>query len=265
MTQSAMNELAASSVVEEIKKLGAIRVGMWRFHPWAMKDKSGKWIGYEIDVATRLAEDFGVELELVPTPYADLISELQAGTFHVIISGIGITPERNLEINFSIPYKRVGVGILVGKQHQGKISVIADLNKPEIKLVRRGAAVAKNIWRDYFPEAQDQQHEDDTRCLQAVLDGEAHAIISNDPKPHFALMQRPDAFYITPDLHPIEHYRVGVGMRKGDPDALNLFNNWIDQRYKDGWLKERSDYWNESTEWFDKVDDNPFLMASSQN
>ena len=51
-------------------------------------------------------------------------------------------------------------------------------------------------------------------------------------------------------------------MRKGDPDALNLFNNWVDQRDKDGWLKERSDYWNESTAWFDRVDDNPFLMAS---
>ena len=59
-----------------------------------------------------------------------------------------------------------------------------------------------------------------------------------------------------------EHYCVGVGMRKGDPDALNLFNNWVDQRDKDGWLKERSDYWNESTAWFDRVDDNPFLMAS---
>jgi polar amino acid transport system substrate-binding protein len=241
MTQSTMNELAAASVVEEIKKRGALRVGMWSFHPWAMQDKSGKWIGYEIDVATRLAEDMGVKLELVPTPYAQLVPDLKTGKFDVIISGIGITPERNLEINFSIPYKWIGVGILVGKQHQGKISSIADLNKPEIKLVRRGAAVAKNIWRDYFPKAQDQQLEDDAKCLQAVLDGEAHAIISNDPKPHFALMQRPDAFYITPGLHPIEHYCVGVGMRKGDPDALNLFNNWVDQRDKDGWLKERSD------------------------
>ncbi len=226
-----------------------------------MQDKSGEWIGYEIDVARRLAKDFGVELELVPTPYAKLIPELQAGSFHVIISGIGITPERNLDINFSIPYKWIGVGMLVGTQREGKISTIADLNKPEIKLVRRGTAVAKNIWRDYFPEAQDQQLEDDAKCLQAVLDGEAHAIISNDPKPRFALMQHPDAFYLPPDLYPLEHYCVGVGMRKDDPDALNLFNNWVDQRDKDGRLKQRSDYWNESTEWFDRVDDNPFLMG----
>ena len=262
MIQSAMNELAAASVVEEIKKHGALRVGMWSFHPWAMEDKTGTWIGYEIDVATRLAEEFGVKLELVPTPYAQLIPDLKAGKFDVIISGIGITPERNLEINFSIPYKWVGVGMLVGKQHEGKISSIADLNKPEIKLVRRGAAVAANVRKRYFPEAQDQQLEDDAACLKAVLDGEAHAIVSNDPKPRFTLMQRPDAFYLPPDLHPLEHYCVGVGMRKGDPDALNLFNNWVDQRDKDGWLKERSDYWNESTDWFDQVDDNPFLMAN---
>ena len=44
----------------------------------------------------------------------------------------------------------------------------------------------------------------------------------------------PDAFYLPPDLYPLEYYCVGVGMRKGDPDALNLFNNWVDQRDKDG-------------------------------
>ena len=104
MTKSAINEFAAASIVEDIKKTGTFRVGMWSFHPWSMLDKNGEWIGYEIDVATRLANDFGVELELVPTPYAELIPALQAGTFHAIISGIGITPERNLEINFSIPY-----------------------------------------------------------------------------------------------------------------------------------------------------------------
>lgn len=263
MTQLAMNELAAASVVEEIKKNCVLRVGMWSFHPWAMQDKSGKWIGYEIDVATRLAGELGIKLELVPTPYAQLIPDLKAGKFDVIISGIGITPERNLEINFSIPYKWVGVGMLVGKQHEGKISSIADLNKPEIMLVRRGAAVAANVRKRYFPKAQDQQLEDDAACLKAVLDGEAHAIVSNDPKPRFTLMQRPDAFYLPPDLHPLEHYCVGIGMRKGDPDALNLFNNWVDQRKNDGWLEERSDYWNESTDWFDQVDDNPFAMANN--
>jgi polar amino acid transport system substrate-binding protein len=55
------------SVVEQVIQRGILRVGMSTFVPWAMKDKTGKLIGFEIDVATRLAEDMGVNVEFVPT------------------------------------------------------------------------------------------------------------------------------------------------------------------------------------------------------
>ena len=51
-------------------KRGVLRVGMYTFVPWAMKDKTGKLIGFEIDVANRLAEDMGVKVEFVPTKWA---------------------------------------------------------------------------------------------------------------------------------------------------------------------------------------------------
>ena len=50
------------SVVEQVIQRGVLRVGMSTFVPWAMKDKTGKLIGFEIDVATLLAEDMGVKV-----------------------------------------------------------------------------------------------------------------------------------------------------------------------------------------------------------
>ena len=55
------------SVIEQVQKRGALRVGMSTFVPWAMKDKTGNLIGFEIDVAKRLAKDTGVNVEFVPT------------------------------------------------------------------------------------------------------------------------------------------------------------------------------------------------------
>ena len=55
-------QLIAESTIETISKRGVLRVGMSTFVPWAMKDKTGKFIGFEIDVATRLAKDTGVVL-----------------------------------------------------------------------------------------------------------------------------------------------------------------------------------------------------------
>ncbi|MCG8565802.1 MAG: transporter substrate-binding domain-containing protein, partial [Desulfobacterales bacterium] len=91
------NQLVQESVIEKIQKRGVIRVGMSTFVPWAMKDKTGRLIGFEIDVARKLAKDMGVDVEFVPTAWSGIIPALLTGKFDVIIGGMGITPERNLK------------------------------------------------------------------------------------------------------------------------------------------------------------------------
>ena len=51
-------QLTAESVIAEVLKRGSLQVGMSTFKPWAMKDKTGNLIGFEIDVAKRLAGGF---------------------------------------------------------------------------------------------------------------------------------------------------------------------------------------------------------------
>jgi hypothetical protein len=48
-------------------------------------------------------------------------------------------------------------------------------------------------------------------------------------------------------------------LRKGDPDAINYFNNWIIQRQRDGWPQSRFDFWFTTDGWFGKVENNPYL------
>ncbi len=67
---------------------------MSTFVPWAMRDKQGELIGFEIDVAKRLAADSGWQVEFVPTAW-DGIIPLLAKKFDVIIGGMSVTPERS--------------------------------------------------------------------------------------------------------------------------------------------------------------------------
>jgi len=59
-------ELAGNSTIEKVLRSGKLKVGMSTFIPWAMQSKTGEWVGFEIDVAKRLAKDMGVEVEFVP-------------------------------------------------------------------------------------------------------------------------------------------------------------------------------------------------------
>ncbi|MBU8910534.1 MAG: transporter substrate-binding domain-containing protein, partial [Desulfobacterales bacterium] len=106
---------AQESIVEKIQKQGVIRVGMSTFIPWAMKDKQGNLIGFEIDVAGKLARDMGVKIEFVPTAWSGIIPALLTGKFDVIIGGMGITPQRNLKVNFTIPYDYSGMSMVAHK------------------------------------------------------------------------------------------------------------------------------------------------------
>ncbi len=78
-------EIAAASVIEEIKKRGTLRVGMSTFVPWAMRDKKGDLIGFEIDVATQVAADMDVKIQFIPTAWSGIIPALIAKKFDVII------------------------------------------------------------------------------------------------------------------------------------------------------------------------------------
>ena len=69
-----------------------------------MRNRNGELVGFEVDVATKVAADMGVDLESVPTSWDGIIPALIAGKFDVIIGGLSVRPQRNLTINFTIPY-----------------------------------------------------------------------------------------------------------------------------------------------------------------
>ena len=62
--------------LDKINERGSLRVGMSTFVPWAMRNKQGDLVGFEIDVAKRLAEDSGWKVEFVPTAWDGIIPSL---------------------------------------------------------------------------------------------------------------------------------------------------------------------------------------------
>ncbi len=250
--QNASQQLAADSVLETIKKRGSIKIGLSTFVPWAMRNKSGELIGYEIDVAKQLAEDMNLKAEFVPTAWDGIIPALLAGKFDVIIGGMSITPERNLTVNFTLPYANSGIHLVAHKELAAGFKSLADFDKAEVVLaVRRGTTPATAAKR-LLPKATLRQFDEDALALQEVLNGKAHAFVTSTPTPAFEALKHPDNLFL-PIPEPFVQGAEGFALRKGDPDALNFFNNWILLRQQDGWLKERHDYWFKTRDWAAQV------------
>ena len=96
-----------------------------------------RFVGFEIDVAKRLAKDLGVELQLVPTKWAGIIPALMAGKFDVIIGSMSVTPERNLKANFTVPYDYATIEVMANKEKTKGMKFPEDFNKPEVVVALR--------------------------------------------------------------------------------------------------------------------------------
>lgn len=242
----------AQSVIQEIQERGVIRVGMSTFVPWAMRDKNGDLIGFEIDVARKLAEDMGVGVEFVPTAWDGIIPALLAGKFDVIIGGMSITPSRNLTVNFTTPYANSSLGVMANKALAEDLTWPDGYNSTEVTFAcRRGATPCLYI-QENFPKATLRQFDDDGQVEQEVLNGNAHAMLSSQPKPAFAVYDNPEVAF-APTTAKITPNSEAFALRKGDADALNYFNNWIMLNRQSGWLDARHEYWFGGRPWADQV------------
>jgi len=250
--QSVHQQLAQGSVVEQIMKRGVMRVGMDTFEPWAMKDKTGKFIGFEIDVATRLAEDMGVDIEFVPTKWSGIIPALLAGKFDVLIGGMSIRADRALKVNFTDPYYNSGQSIVAHKELAAGFDSLDDFNKPGVTIAARTGTTAAKAAEKLFPEAELALFDQEPLALQELMNKRAHAWVSMAPKPAFEAARQPDKLFI-PVSGTITFEPNGFALRKGDPDAVNFFNAWITVVKAEGWIDERFHYWFETRDWQDQI------------
>ncbi len=246
-----VQNLSSESVIESIKNRGVIKIGLALFKPWSMRDKKGELIGFEPDVGRKLAEDMGVDVEFIPTAWDGIIPALVGNKFDIIISGMSRTPARNLTVNFSVPYAFSGSRVLANKEKTEGMS-FEDYNDPSITFAARRGAHTANAIQQLFPKATLLQFDEESAANQEVLNGNAHATMVSDPTPAIEMRKNPDVLWT-----PFEETYLATGesfaYRKGDPDATNFFNNWIEIHMANGWLKQRSDYWFRSFEWEDQV------------
>ena len=253
LAKGVRDELVSQSTIEQVQQRGVLRVGMSTFVPWAMKDKQGNLIGFEIDVAKRLAQDMGVKVEFVPTNWSGILPALLTGKFDIIIGGMGITSERNLKVNFSTPYDYTGMSIVANKKLAKGLKSLEDFNKPNVTIAARIGTTAAAAAKKFAPKAKLKLFDNESQAVQELLNGRVHALIASAPLPAVQALDYPDKLFL-PLKENFTKEPIGFAVVKGDVDTLNFLNSWITIMDAEGWLKERKHYWFETKEWKSQVE-----------
>lgn len=250
-TPSLANESATANL-DSINQRGTLRVGMSTFVPWAMRNKQGELIGFEIDVAKRLAADSGWKVEFVPTAWDGIIPALLAKKFDVIIGGMSVTPERSKSVLFTAPYSHSGVQIAASKTLAADFTSMEKFNSRRVKIAARRGAFTVQVARETFPKATILQFDDDAQAFQEVINGNAHAVIASSPKPEHETIKHSDKLFL-PFSERLAKGNEAFAVRLGEDDKKAFFDTWIQARMADGWLQQRYEYWFSTLDWQDQI------------
>ena len=113
---SGCRPVATLSDLDRVKEDGALTVGNdTTYAPFEFTDSDNKPTGFDIELIAAIAQKLGLKSDIVTTAWDGIIPALQTRKFEVLISSMTITPEREKEVSFSIPYYRADMGIVFDK------------------------------------------------------------------------------------------------------------------------------------------------------
>ena len=242
------NALWQKSTLNQIIKRGELRVGLEPgYVPFEMRDDDGEIVGFDVDIAREMAAAMGVKLRIVPLDWNGIMPALLTDQFDIIMSGMTITPERNLWVNFADAYMTVGQTILLRKALAGKVKTYKDLDSADFTVVTKPGTTAHEAVKKYMPTARIQLFESEAGAVNEVTAGRADAFVYDLPfnAIYYARNKGKLVFLDTP----FTHERLGWAVRKGDPDFLNWLNNFLAQFKGDGRYDDSYRRWFKDGAW----------------
>lgn len=239
---SAVREAPATSALQAIIQRGELRVGMQvGYVPFQMHGQDGKLVGLDVDLAEMAARSLNVVLRVVQLTWQELIPSLLEGKTDVVMSGMTVTPERNVQVLFTLPVLETGRMFLVHASNADQFKNLADLDKQGTFIVSTPGGLGEVRLRELLPKASYREFPDRKRSIGEVLERRAQAFVDEEFSIRLACATHPHI--LTSHFRPVTYEIVSWAVRPGDLHWLNWLNNFIRKIHGDGRLESLKKKW----------------------
>ncbi|MBA3516424.1 MAG: transporter substrate-binding domain-containing protein [Rhizobiales bacterium] len=199
--------------------------------PFGILDENGEPAGSEISTARQLAQDLGVELELVQVTGPQRIPALLSGRADVAISSLSMTVERAKTVMFANPHG--ALSIVIAAPADVAIATAAEMAGKRIGLTRATLEEAE-VPKIAPADAELVYFDDIAATIQALLSGQVDAVGMSAFAAKSIADRNPDR-QIEPKFTVRTAY-YAAAVRPGDHDLLRFLNTWVFLRTEDGTL-----------------------------
>ena len=226
--------------ITRIQERGTVLIGTTGdYRPLSFREADGTYWGFGIEMAQEIAKPLGVGIQFVQTSWPTLSADVQAEpqTFDLAIGGITITDARCETMLMSEGYLANGKTILCRASEANRYQSLADIDKPEVRVMVNPGGLNEKFANENLTHATIIVHPKNEEIPSLVAEGNADVMITEITEAPYYVQT--DARLAAPLLNtPFNHGEIGVLMRKGQDDLLQLVNDVIRQMKSDGSLRQ---------------------------
>lgn len=207
------------------------------YPPFEFKDQQGVITGVSVEIGKEIAKALGREVEFRSINFDGLITALKTGSIDLIISSMTANEERRKSIDFSDPYVKTGLAVLVS----GKSSVqkADDLKTGERRVVVRLGTTGEMWARKELPQVKIVALDTDGACVLEVINGTVDAWIYDQISIMNYHAQHSDTTRAL--LAPLREEVWAIGLRQGEPDTKAKINAALAKFRADGGFARLAD------------------------
>jgi len=231
--------VSAADQLEAVLKSGEIKIAVpENFPPFGSVGKSLEHEGYDVDVAKLIAENLGVELEVVPVTSKQRIPFLSSGKVDLVISSMGANPERAKSIWFSSAYAPFFSGAFASTELE--IASVADLAGLKVGITG-GTLEDLEISKVAPEDAEIVRFGDNAATISAFVAKQVDVLVTGNTVAAKVSADNPDLSVETKFI--IKESPAFMGVKSGEMNMLQWVNVFILHKKLGGELNGLSEKW----------------------
>ncbi len=237
--QKRVGRFHAQGVLDAICARGVLRVGTaGDYQPMSCLDpESGRYVGFDAELAEDLAAALNVDLEYVATSWPTLMEDTLAGKFDLAICGITITEERREQALMSVGYLDNGKTVLCRAEDEDKYTSLEAIDRPEVRVMENPGGMNEKFVRENLPNATLMIHDVNQEIPGLIASKEADVMITETMEAGFYVGQ--NSLLAAPLIHePFTQGQLGALMPKGSEDLLSFVNEFLEEEKASGRIDE---------------------------
>lgn len=216
------------------------------FVPMGFKDKSGQYMGFDIDLATAVFDEYGIAINWQPINWDLKETELNNGKIDLIWNGYTMTEERAEKVLFTTPYM-ANEQVLVTKKSSG-IENFAGMSD-KVLAAQSGSSgyhalsEKPEVLKDLITDKEAVQYETFTQALIDLKADRVDGVLIDRVYANYYLQEEGELANYNIIASEFDGENFAVGARQADKTLVDNINAAFKDLYASGDFQKISDKW----------------------